>query len=82
MIASLLRWLIRQLLKLLNILDPMADLAPLTAQVDRTVTLEAAAVAALGTIPPDQQAAIDELTAKLTTSNDALQAALTPAPTP
>ncbi len=81
MITFLLRWLIRQLLKLLHILDPMADLTHLTDEVNRSSTLSDAAVAKLTSTPPDQQPAIDALTAELKSGNDKLDAALNP-PTP
>jgi hypothetical protein len=81
MLSNILRWLIRQLVKLLNILDPMSDLTKLSAQVDRAVTLEGQA-ASVVTTPVSDQPAIDDLTTKLTASNDALEAALTPPPAP
>lgn len=60
----------------------MTDLTNLTTQVDRTVTLGQQAVAILASQAPDQQPAIDDLAAKLATSNDALEAALAPPKTP
>lgn len=60
----------------------MSDLTNLTTQVDRTITLEQQAITILTSQPPDQQPAIDDLTTRLTTSNDALESALTPPPKP
>ena len=60
----------------------MADLTHLTAEVNRSSNLSTQAADKLSTTPPDQQPAIDALTAELKSGNDTLEAALNPPPTP